>query len=163
MESSFNEIKFSDKDVINIEDAIFNGDYNPNKVAPYLIHDHGSVIAVVFASSMNEALDIAVDKDKLDAFLIDPSDKSDRDDYMTSDFSKAAGGLDEKCPEFTDKDGVKYWWSVEPAFLGNASEPFDIESIGIEKMPVPQLSFCALFNAHQERKKANAESKVQED
>jgi hypothetical protein len=54
--------------------------------------------------------------------------------------------------DFIDKDQRRWWWQPgrEPAFLGNASEPFDIENIDVIELPNPKFSFVALFNAMQE-------------
>jgi hypothetical protein len=57
-----------------------------------------------------------------------------------------AAGFDANCPEYTDKDGGKWWWAIEPTFLGNASELFDIESLGYVELPNPKRSFCAQFD-----------------
>ena len=69
--SSF--IKFTDAVVCDIDDWIPSNDgYNPHNVRPWLISDHASshcrVLAVCFASNEQDAFDIAVDNDKLDAF-----------------------------------------------------------------------------------------------
>ncbi len=147
--SSYKEISFLDSDVVNRDDFIPAGEYNPHNVRPFLLHDHGFTLAIVFASNLQEALDIAIDENKLDSFLIDLSDKSTRDDYLTSDFADAASGLDENCAEWTATDGTKYWWKEGqmPAFLGNASEPFDIEGLDVIELPNPKWSFAAMFDA----------------
>jgi len=118
MESVFGQIKFTDADVANKHDYIPAGEYNPHNIHPFLLHDHGFVVAVVFASHLQDALDIAVDENKLDGFMIAPDDMAD----------------------YPDDEGI--------AFLGNASEPFDIESLGAIELPNPPFSFCALFNAN---------------
>ncbi len=157
MESTYKDIKFTDADIVNPDDFIpaagENGrTYNPHNVRPRLIHDHGFTVAVVFASNLQDALDEAGDADKLDHFMIDPKDDSDRADYMTMDVSKMAAGFDEECVEYTHSDGTKWWWKMEPTFLGNAGEPFDIEGLGVIELPNPKFSFCALFNAQFDNK-----------
>lgn len=47
MTASYKEIKFADCDVVNPEDFIPTGSYNPHKTRPFLLHDHGFVVAVV--------------------------------------------------------------------------------------------------------------------
>jgi hypothetical protein len=118
MITTTNQIKWSDEDVVNVRDFIPAGEYNPHNVRPWLLHDHGFTIAVVFADCLQDAIDIAVDEDKMDRFLIQ---ESDMDDY-------------------TDEEGISY--------LGNASEPFDIEGLGIVELDNPKadLSFAALFD-----------------
>jgi len=64
-------------------------------------------------------------------------------DYVSSDFADC-DGFDETCPEKI-VDGVKYWWSNCPAFLGNASEPFDIDALGYVELPLPKRSVVRLF------------------
>ncbi|GAG26907.1 unnamed protein product, partial [marine sediment metagenome] len=66
--------KFTDLDVCQIEDWIPEGEYNPHSVRPWLLHDHGFTVAVCFASSLQDALDIAVDCDKLDQFKVETED-----------------------------------------------------------------------------------------
>lgn len=75
-ESKFREIKFTDADVVNLDEYIPAGDYNPHNVRPWLLHDHGVVICVVFAQNLQDALDEAVDHGKLDAYQIDPRDEA---------------------------------------------------------------------------------------
>ena len=104
MITTTNQIKWSDEDVVNVRDFTPAGEYNPHNV--------------VFADCLQDAIDIAVDEDKMDRFLIQ---ESDMDDY-------------------TDEEGISY--------LGNASEPFDIEGLGIVELDNPKadLSFAALFD-----------------
>lgn len=113
-------IKFTDADVVNPDDFIPAGEYNPWKKRPFVLHDHGFVIAVVFADSLQDALDIAVDEDKMDRYLIDEADYGDYDVH----------GDEPTC-----------------AYLGNASEPFDIETLGVIELENPPFSFVALYNA----------------
>lgn len=148
MQAKFNEIIFTDADIVNKEDFIPAGEYNPHNVRPFLLHDAGFTITIVFADSLQDAMDIAVDEGKLDFLQIDPADANDRSDYMTEIFADADTSLDENCPEYTSVDGIRYWWKETPSFLGNASEPFDIESLGAVELPNPGFSFVALFNAN---------------
>lgn len=145
--AKFREIQFSDANVVNKEDFIPEGEYNPHRVRPWLLHDHGFVLAIVFASSLQDALDTAVDEGVLDRYEIDPTNEKEREDYMVKDV--VPPGSDPNCPDFMDKDGGKWWWQEgkEPAYLGNAGEPFDIESLQYEELPNPPFSFVALFNA----------------
>jgi len=145
--SKFNEITFSDADVVNLDNWIPAGESNPHNVRPWLFHDSGFVLCVVFADCLQDALDEAVDEGKLDRFKIDVKSLAEREDYMTQDVSEMAAGFDADCVEYTDENGGKWWWAVEPTFLGNASEPFDIESLGYVELPNPKRSFCAQFDA----------------
>lgn len=113
--AEYEGIKFSDEDVINADDYIPAGEYNPHKTCGWLLHDHGFTLAVVFADNESDAIDAAVDADKLDRYLVENEE------------------------DYPDGEGLSY--------LGNASEPFDIESLGIVKLPPVPFSYCALFNA----------------
>jgi hypothetical protein len=123
MKSKFNEIKFSDEDVVNAGGYIPAGEYNPHNIRPWLLHDHGFVLAVVFASNLQDALDEAADADKLDRYLIA---SKDLDDYLDDEGNE--GGI---------------------TYLGNAGEPFDIEWLGAVELPNPPFSFVALFAARE--------------
>lgn len=149
MDAEYRGVKFSDADVVNVGNYIPKGEYNPHNVRPWLLHDHGFALCVVFADSCQYALDEAVDEGKLDRFQIHPANEGERDDYMTTDPAEMAAGFDVECPEYIDAQGVKYWWKIEPTFLGNASEPFDIESLGVIELPNPPFSWCAMFKAAQ--------------
>ena len=104
------EIKFTQSDIINPDDCIYQDEYNPHNKRPWLLHDHGFTIGVVFADSLQEALDIAVDENKLGQYLIEAEDY---DDYKVN----------------TDLPTC--------SFLGNASEPFDVDSMGFIELKPP--------------------------
>ncbi len=125
MQAKFNEISFTDNDVVNPDDFIAKGGSNPHKVRPWLLHDHGFVLAVVFADSTQDALDIAVDAGKLDGFQVSESDLADYG---------------------PDESGISR--------LGNAGEAFDIEALGVEELPTPPFSFVALFEAMKGQKQS---------
>jgi len=141
MNATYREITFSDADVVNADDFIPKGEFNPHNVRPWLLHDHGFTLAVVFADSLQDAIDEAVDNDKLDRYQLDPNDEHVREDYM----HEVESGQGMK----VEKDGATVWldWNDEVAFLGNASEPFDIEGLDAIELPNPPFSFVALFNA----------------
>jgi hypothetical protein len=131
---------FDDSDVVNV-DEIWD-----RNMKPFLFHNNGSTICVVFGRNLQDAFDEAVDANKFDRWQIKPGE-GDWLDYMTADVSEMASGFDATCPEYTSPDGVPYWWKVEPTFMGNASEPFDIETIGVVELKMPPLSFAALYDA----------------
>lgn len=118
MKAKFNEITFTDNDVVNPDDYIASGHSNPHRIRPWLLHDHGFTVAVVFADCLQDALDAAVDAGKLDAFQVSEDDLAEYG---------------------SDEDGISR--------LGNAGEPFDIEALGVEELPTPPFSFVALFSA----------------
>ena len=122
------ELSFVDSDVIM-------DDYDPDGdrwgIHPWLFHDHGFTIAVVFASNLQDALDIAVNNGKLDSYLIEePSNTPGVKGLPASDYPNLGT---------ENEEGI--------ARLGNASEPFDIESLGFVELRNPPLSFVALFSA----------------
>jgi len=102
-----NGIKFSDEDVVNFDAFIPEGEFNPHNVHPWVLHDHGFVVAVVFAGNLQDALDKAVDANKMDRFLIKEKDFGD----------------------YPDDQGV--------TTLGNAGEPFDIENLDYIELTNP--------------------------
>ena len=122
-QAQFNQIKFTDADVVNKDGYIPAGEHNPHKVRPFLIHDHGFTVAVVFAGSLQDALDEAVDAGKLDSFQVSDDDLADYG---------------------PNEEGITR--------LGNASESFDIQALDAVELPNPPFSFVALFNAHSEPK-----------
>lgn len=115
--SKYREITFTDADIVELDDWIPAGEYNPHNVRPWLLHDHGVTLAVVFAEHEQDALDAAVDAGKLDGFQVMPENLGD----------------------YPEEEGL--------TFLGNASEPFDIESLGMVELPNVKQSWCALFDA----------------
>lgn len=137
MHAEFNGIKFTDADVVNIDEwADDNSRYG---IHAYLIHDHGFTVCIVFARSEQDALDEAVDAGKLDSFQLDPNDPAVREDYMHLVTTGDGAGPDGAYWDFREDASV--------AFLGNASEPFDIEGLDIVTLPNPKRSFVASFNA----------------
>src|SRR4051812_33842038 len=80
MIATYHEISFSDADVVNIGDFIPADEFNPHKVRPFLLHDHGFVVAVVFASCLQDALDEAADAGKLDRFAVSEAEMKDYSD-----------------------------------------------------------------------------------
>jgi hypothetical protein len=132
------EIKFADSDVVNIDDYIPTGEFNPHNVRPWLLHDHGFVVAVVFADCLQDAIDTAVDEWTDDTQTVGYMDRyliNMEDDSKTADW-RAYGDTKEDI------------WNCESiSFLGNASEPFDIETLGAIELHNPKLSFLALYNS----------------
>lgn len=113
------EFSFTDEDVIELDAFEFQGENNYQKNRMWLLHDHGFTLCVVMAESLQDALDIAADNDKLDRFLV----KEDQaEDY-----------------------GADIYNSDELAYLGNASEPFDIQSLGYVELPLPKRSLTQLY------------------
>lgn len=128
MDAVFNEVKFTDADVVNIGDYDSDahgrdGAWLAGACVPWLLHDHGFTVCVVFARSEQDALDEAADAKKLDRYLVKP----------------------EQFAEYGGEDAVY----EKCHLLGNSGEPHDIEALTIVQLPNPKLSFAALFSAHQ--------------
>lgn len=114
------DFSFTDADVVDLDTVrCFEGEYNPHGQRLWLLHDHGFTICVVQGDSLQNALDAAVDADKLDRYLVTIEQA---DDY---------GGDIYDCESL--------------AYLGNACEPFDIESLGYVELPNPKFSLTALY------------------
>jgi hypothetical protein len=111
------EFSFTDEDVCNPDDWIPAGEYNPHNVRPWLLHDHGTTLAVVFADCEQDAIDEAVDHGRLKRYSLDEDELKD----------------------YNDEEGI--------SFLGNHGEAHDIESLGILQLPNPRASFAVQFAA----------------
>lgn len=94
MEANYKGIKFSDDDVVNLDDCIWKGEYNPHNVRPWLLHDHGFILAIVFADCLQDALDEAVDNDKLDSFQVTEEDLKDYDEDSLAHLGNAGEPFD---------------------------------------------------------------------
>jgi hypothetical protein len=111
---------FGDDDVVNLGEAVWGDDgYNPRRVRPWLLYTLRGTLAVVFASCEQGAFDEAADSGKLDSCRVSDEEAN------AADAEEAAA------------------W----AYLGNASEPFDLSDVGITELPNPPRSFVALFRA----------------
>lgn len=112
------EWTFTDADVINPDDFIAHGEYNPHNVRPFLLHNAGFVLAVVFADCLLDALNEAADNDVLDRFQVSEGELADYGE---------------------DEEGITR--------LGNASEPFDLGTLDAVELENPKWSFAALWEA----------------
>ena len=120
MEATFRNFKFTDEDVVNPDAYIPKGEYNPHNVHPFLIHNEYGTLAVVFADCEQDALDEAADAGKLKGHALSNEDV-----------------------EEWNKDGRE----EDITYLGNASEPYSLDYIGIVPLPNPPFSCCAMFEA----------------
>lgn len=121
------EVTISDSDVVEAREFIPAGEYNPHNVRPFVAIDHGYVVGIAFASCEQDALDVLADEGRLDRFKVNEKDMGDYGD---------------------EEEGI--------CRLGNAGEPFDIESMWLEAIPNPSFSFCALVKAQEESALASA-------
>lgn len=112
------EYRYAAEDFANLDSVDYSMFSHPRMNRAYVIHDAGTVLAIVFseyyAYCEQDALDEAVDRGKLDSLLISDSELPD---YQT-------GTDSEGYPEY---DGITY--------LGNASEPFDQETLDLFIIP----------------------------
>ncbi len=116
-QATVNDVSFTDEDIVNPDNWVPEGDYNPHNVRPWLLHDHGFVLGVAFTSALDEAIDELVDADKLDQFKVEEDELKD----------------------YPDEEGL--------SFLGNAGEPFDIETLQFIELKNPPASWVAVYNA----------------
>ena len=121
MKIIFDRHTIDDSDVVEPDDYIPKGEYNPHGVRPWLIHNEYGTLAVVFASSSQDALDAAVDGNKLNSCLVSSEDYDAMSEAEREDLSS----------------------------LGNAGEPFDLLNVGVVSLPNPPFSWVAMFAAAQ--------------
>ena len=112
-----NGIRFTDEDVVNIDDLELL-----QSPRVFLLHDHGFTLAVVVADNLQDAMDEAVDDGRLYRFQVSDAEIADYPE-----------------DEHGDRPGITY--------LGNASEPFDIEGVSVIELPTVKVSFAASYAA----------------
>lgn len=115
-------VEFSDHDVVNPDDY---DAYKDNRV--WVFHDHGSVLGVVIMPDMSDAFDELADSGKIDHLIVSDEEMGDYE-------------LDEEGRLEDERVG----------HLGNAGEPFDVESVGVYELAEPKFSLTALLE-RQER------------
>ena len=108
-------------DVVNPDDFIPQGSYNPHNVRPWLIHNEFGTLAIVYADNEQDALDEAVDAGKLDSCRIP--------DEEIGDYGRTEGVFQ------PDSEVLE---AANATLLGNASEPFDLTYIGMVPLPNKQ-------------------------
>lgn len=119
------DFKITDEDFIEGDGFIPKGEFNPHNVRPWMLHDSGFILCIVFAGNAQDAIDYAVDADKLDRYLVSEADLTDYGD---------------------EEEGITR--------LGNAGEPFDIESLGIIELINYPMSHVALMLAAKKESEA---------
>jgi len=74
------ELSFTDADVVEINEVEFAEDHSERfGEALWLLHDHGFTVCVVQAQNLQDALDSAVDANRMERYLVDESEASDYD------------------------------------------------------------------------------------
>jgi hypothetical protein len=81
MKAEFHCFEFTDEDVVNPDDFIPTGEYNPHNVRPWLIYGSWGTLAVVFADCESDALDVAADGEKLEGYRIPPEEQDESREY----------------------------------------------------------------------------------
>lgn len=126
------DLEFTDADVVQASDYIPKGEYNPHNVRPWYVHNAGYCLGVAFASCEHDALDILADEGKLNGFLVEEADMADYGE---------------------EEEGITR--------CGNASEPFDLQTVDMFALPHVPFSFAALFMAAQADAQAQADQTAQ--
>ena len=93
--TALNDPEVLKKCIPGCKDMIPAGEYNPHNIRLWLLHDHGFTVCAVFATSLQDALDIAVDENKMDRYLID-------EDIM--DVVRSIGDLSDAMPAWTGSE-----------------------------------------------------------
>jgi hypothetical protein len=114
------------EDVVNPDEYIPAGSFNPHNMRPWLIGNEFGVLGIVYAHHEQDALDEMVDRDKLNSCLLSDEDALER----------------------TDEDG-----NEDFARLGNAGEPFDLDYVWMRELPNKQYAkikrhFIAMSGSH---------------
>jgi hypothetical protein len=105
LETKQGAFSYDTERVANPDDYIPSSEFNPHNIHPFLLYnEYGFVLAIVYASHLQDALDIAVGHHKLDSCLV-----------SNDDFAEA------------EREG----YADEYALLGNAGEPFDLTYVGV--------------------------------
>lgn len=114
MEFTLGRFTFTESDIANPGEFVPAGEYNPHGFRPHVIEGVYGVVCVVFASNVQDALDEAVDLDRLDAYLV-----------SEEDFAEAT------------EEGREDEFAC--AYLGNGDEPFDLTDLDVESFPVKSM------------------------
>lgn len=129
------EYRITEDNIVSEDDMIPAGEFNPHNIHPFILHDAGFVVAVVFAEHLQDALDIAADNGRLDRFQVSESEMGDYAEYHT--FSE--DGTCQHCGAYArdvkKPDELCYASASGISYLGNASEPFDIDNLDVVEVP----------------------------
>ena len=67
--------------IANPEAFIPKGSYNPHNIHAHLLFNEYGLLCIAYASHLQEALDVAVDENRMDSMLI-PEDEIEDEDYI---------------------------------------------------------------------------------
>jgi hypothetical protein len=117
-------------DVVNPDEYIANGGFNPHHIRPWLIGNEFGVLGIVYASHEQDAMDELADAGKLDGHLVKMEETTVGENGET---------LDDCGAELTH--------------LGNAGEPFNIDNVWMRELPNKQYAkikrhFIAMSGDH---------------
>lgn len=81
MQAEIHGVKFTDNDIVNVDDYAYSVYSEDDRLKMFILHDCGFCLGVVFADNLDDALDIAADKGKLDSYAVEREDE-DRGDII---------------------------------------------------------------------------------
>lgn len=113
------EVEIDDNMVVDVQDFIPAGEYNPHNVRPFVLGDEFGVFAIVFASHEQEAIDKAIDSGKMDGMKVSDEDLENASEDELGEYICG----------------------------GNASEYFYQDYLWIATLPNPAMSFITLLAA----------------
>ena len=67
--------------IVNREEFIPVNSYNPHNIHAHLLCNEYGLLCIVYASHLQDALDIAVDENRMDSMLI-PEDEIENEDWI---------------------------------------------------------------------------------
>jgi hypothetical protein len=78
------EIRLNPGMIVDPEWFEFDRGYNPHNMRPFIVGAEFGALAIVWAEHEQEALDAAVDGDKMDGYIIDNPDEEDYEDHCSA-------------------------------------------------------------------------------
>lgn len=121
------EVELSDEDIL-CNDVTLPWDFNPHNTRLYVIGNEFGALCAVWANHEQDALDTAVNENKLDSMMVSEEDY----DAMDED----------------EREGC--------ASLGNAGEPFNLDHAWIQQVRLDPTHDCRLLCAFAEARGACA-------
>ncbi len=106
-------LSFTDDDIVNPDDYIPTGEYNPHNVRPFALTAYGTVIGIAFAGCESDAVDEIADSGKLDAYQIPDAEHDCGDDCEALHAGNAGEPFDQSYLRLFDLPNPKreFVWS----------------------------------------------------
>lgn len=144
-----------DTDEILCNDIIFDGEFNPNHIGLFVIEIGGSYTPIFKAvwAPEHDALDVACDANMLDNLLIEDDEQDDRIEH------------EDDCKKPEDVKLSDYWtehheqccsYNENFARLGNASEAFNLDNVGLRRVNLSKQD-CGFLMLLAEARGANVD------